>query len=100
MKNNHIPRIVQAVPGEQYTVYCYFDDGKITVMDMAPFVGSGVFAPLADPGVFSGALTVLGGTVAWDLSGRRDPADCIDIDPVTLYEQPAASDPLGGAAIA
>lgn len=28
----------------------------------------------------------MNGTLAWDLSGNRDEANCIDIDPFTLYE--------------
>lgn len=100
MNEMYLPRVVQAVAAEEYLIYCYFDDGRVTRMDMGPYVGDGVFAPLADLALFSDALTVLNGTVAWDLSGRRDPTDCIDLDPLTLYEQPAISDPLGGAAIA
>jgi len=97
MNDMYIPRVVQAVAADEYIVYCYFDDGRVTRMDMTPYVGNGAFAPLSDLALFSDSLTVLNGTVAWDISGDRDPADCIDIDPVTLYEQPAISDPLGGA---
>lgn len=28
----------------------------------------------------------MNGTLAWDISGKRDPFTCIDIDPLTLYE--------------
>ena len=31
-------------------------------------------------------------TLAWDLSGNNDPSECIDIDPVTLYELEAIDD--------
>ena len=33
-------------------------------------------------------------TLAWDLSGRFDPTDCIDIDPFTVYESQSVKDPL------
>lgn len=97
MYETHIPSVVQAVARESHLVYCYFDDGRITCKDMAPLIGKGVFAPLADPAVFASALTVMHGTVSWDFSGQRDPYDCVDLDPITLYELPAVSDPLGGA---
>ena len=38
--------------------------------------------------------TVLNDTVAWDVSGRYDPATCIDLDPFTVYAAERVSDPL------
>ena len=35
---------------------------------------------------FKNACTVMNGTLAWDISGKMDESDCIDIDPFTLYE--------------
>ncbi|WP_368041583.1 hypothetical protein [Bittarella massiliensis (ex Durand et al. 2017)] len=89
INNTCIPRVVRAVAGEDYLLYCYFDDGRITCKDMKPLIGKGVFSPLVDPSVFASALTVMHGTAAWDFSGRCDPTDCVDLDPLTLYEQPA-----------
>lgn len=89
INNTCIPRVVRAVAGEDYLLYCYFDDGRITCKDMKPLIGKGVFAPLVDPSVFASALTVMHGTATWDFSGRCDPTDCVDLDPLTLYEQPA-----------
>ena len=45
-----------------------------------------LFAPLKEIEAFKEACTVMNGTLAWDLSGNRDEANCIDIDPFTLYE--------------
>jgi len=45
-----------------------------------------VFKPLQDIQTFKNTCTVLNDTLAWDLSGNRNPSDCIDIDPFTLYE--------------
>ena len=28
---------------------------------------------------------IMNDTIAWDLNGENDPANCIDIDPETLY---------------
>ncbi|MCD8338438.1 MAG: DUF2442 domain-containing protein, partial [Lachnospiraceae bacterium] len=57
----------------------------------------GVFAPLADEGFFTGRLTVLNDTIAWDVSGHFDPATCIDIDPFAVYQAEAVADPLESA---
>ena len=39
-------------------------------------------------------MTVMNGSVAWDLEGNRDATKCIDIDPFVLYEAPVVKDPL------
>lgn len=36
--------------------------------------------------IFKNTCTVMNGTLAWDISGKMDESDCIDIDPFTLYE--------------
>ena len=43
-------------------------------------------APMRDIENFKNACTVMNGTLAWDISGKMDESDCIDIDPFTLYE--------------
>ena len=59
----------------------------------------GVFSQLADVDVFRECLTVLNDAVAWDISGDRDAATCIDLDPWKMYEEsPVVSDPLDVAA--
>lgn len=91
----YFPKVVQAVAGEKFTVYAYFHDGAIRLLDMKPMLAQGgVFEQLRDEEFFRSRLTVLNDTVAWDLTGRRDPAACIDIDPFTVYEMPAVADPL------
>ena len=45
-----------------------------------------IFAPLRDIDKFKNACTVMNGTLAWDISGKWDESDCIDIDPFTVYE--------------
>lgn len=94
-----IPKVVQAVAGDNYSVYVYFQDGTIHRLDAAPLIQKGgVFAPLQDAGFFRDRLTVLNDTVAWDLDGTRDPCTCVDLDPCELYDScPLAEDPLGEA---
>jgi len=90
------PAIVQAVPGEDFSVYAYCNDGAVRLVDVKPMIAmGGVFAPLADADTFSRCLTVLNDAVAWDLRGNRDPAECIDLDPIQVFETaPIVDDPL------
>ena len=77
--------IVQVVPYDDYTVYVYFEDGKIVCYDAKSLLDKPVFAPLKDINVFMNTCTVLNGTLAWDISGDRDGSKCLDIDPNMLY---------------
>ena len=89
------PKVVQAVPTDEYGVYAYFNDGSVRFFDTKPLIKSGtVFEPLLDIEVFKSKLTVMNGTVAWDIDGLRDTRKCIDIDPLVIFEQPAVEDPL------
>ena len=91
-----IPKVVQAVAGQNYSVYLYFHDGTVRLLDVTPLVQKGgVFAPLRDPNFFRDRLTVMNDTVAWDVDGNRDPCTCIDLDPCALYNScPVVEDPL------
>lgn len=86
--------IYQAVAGEDYTVYAYVNDGGMRKVDIKPFLEGdcGVFEPLKDVETFKNTLTVIGYTVAWDLSGDRDEYKCIDIDPFYVFESPVVED--------
>ena len=89
------PEVVQAVAGENFTVYAYMKDGSIRLFDAKPLIEQGgVFEKLRDETFFSERLTVMNETVAWDLSGRHDPTNCIDIDPFTIAECPETEDVL------
>lgn len=37
----HQPEIVQAIPIKDYTVYLYYDDGKVRLYDAKPLVEKG-----------------------------------------------------------
>ena len=80
------PEVFQAVDAGDFVVHAYMNDGSIRAYDVKPLLEKGgVFEPLRDPGTFSSHLTVMNGTVAWDLTGKRDPNDCIDIDPLEIF---------------
>ena len=80
-----IPEIVQVVPHRDYTVTVYFVDGKIVVYDVKPKLEKGVFQALKNPEIFMNQCKIMNDTLAWDLSGKNDPTNCIDIDPEVLY---------------
>ena len=88
---DYFPVVVQVVPLDNYHVQVYFDDGKIIEYDATSDLQSEVFKPLQDIEVFMETCTVLNDTLAWDLSGKRDSYNCIDIDPFALYELPAVN---------
>ena len=81
-----IPKVLQAVAGENFTVY----------LDAKPLLElGGVFEPLRDEDFFKSRLTVLNDTAAWDVTGNHDPCACVDLDPIELYETcPVVVDPL------
>ena len=82
------PKVVQVIPMKDYSVYVYFEDGKIVCYDMSKMIEKEVFRPLKDIDVFIGTCTVLNDTLAWDICQNRDSTTCLDIDPDTLYELP------------
>ena len=95
MDSRFFPEVLQVVPGDNYTVYAYFNDGTVRRYDASELVmRSGILAQLRDRKVFVDRLTVMNGTVAWDIAGNRDETKCIDIDPFTVYASPGVKDPL------
>lgn len=88
------PKVVQVIPMEDYSVYVYFEDGKIVCYDMTKMIEKEVFCPLKDIHGFLDTCTVLNDTLAWDIDGNRDNTTCLDIDPDTLYELPAAKEKI------
>ena len=95
MQEDMFPVVVQAVAGEDFTVFAYMLDGTVRKVSVKHLVNKGgVWEKLKDPDFFKKALTVMNDTVAWDLSGCFDPSNCIDIDPFTIAECGTVSDPL------
>lgn len=82
------PKVVQVIPMKNYSVYVYFDDGKIVCYDMSHMLDKEVFAVLKDINIFMDTCTVMNDTLAWDIKRNRDSTTCLDIDPDTLYELP------------
>ncbi len=79
-------KVLQVYPTDNYKVYLYFSDGKVKLYDASSLVEKGVFRKLKEKDIFASTCTVLNDTLAWDLMGKHDPADCLDLDPHVLYE--------------
>ena len=82
------PKVVQVIPMKDFSVYVYFEDGKIVCYDMTKMIEKEAFQTLKDINVFIDTCTVLNDTLAWDIGKNRDNTTCLDIDPDTLYELP------------
>lgn len=90
-----IPKVVQVKPNLDFTVHVYFADGIIKLYDMNSFLNKGVFQQISNDDDFISKCTVMNGTLAWDLSGKFDSSNCIDIDPIVIYSNGVSvSDPL------
>ena len=79
-------KVVQVLPTSDYKVYIYFADGKIKLFDAKELVAKGVFKQLQDIKLFMQTCTVMNNTLAWDLTGKHDPANCLDLDSEMLYK--------------
>ncbi len=79
-------KVVQVIPQNDFQVYVYFEDGKIKLYNMSHLIGVGVFAPLKDIKIFKDKCKILNNTLAWDLTGKSDEFNCLDIDSNTIYE--------------
>lgn len=87
------PEVYQAVPGDNYTVYAYMNDGAVRLYDAKHLIEQGgVFEPLRNKEVFNKTLTVIGNTIAWDLEGNRDEYKCLDVDPFEVFNSPVVPD--------
>lgn len=98
MYEDLFPVVLQAVAGEDYTVFAYMLDGTVRKVSVKHLVEQGgVWERLRDADFFRNALTVLNDTVAWDLSGELDPTNCIDLDPFMVAACEIVADPLVAA---
>ena len=94
-----LQKVIQVYPQHDFTVYVYFENGKIKLFDMKPLLQKGIFQKISEVDFFLSACTVLNNTLAWDLSGTYDPSNCIDIDPEEIYQKGSdVKDPLSSSA--
>lgn len=91
----YIPCVVQALAGDNDTVYACYSDGSIRHAGTKLLIErGGVFTQLKDLDVFCDCLAVLNDAVAWDISDELDETSCIDLDLWKMYEEGlAVADP-------
>lgn len=83
----HRPKIFQVIPTKDYTVYVFFDDGKIKLYNAKKLIEKGgIYEILKDIDFFVSRCTILNNSLAWDIDGNRNPEKCIDICPDTIYD--------------
>jgi len=85
-----IREICMALPAKGRKVDCYFTTGHVRRFDMAPLLKPDcgpVFRPLRDRKTFLSAMTVMNGTLAFDVAGGRNEYKCVDIDPETIFQE-------------
>ncbi len=94
------PKLFQVMPTDDIRVFLYYDNGEVRVYDCRWILDStGVFEKIKDPIRFRELCTIMNGTLAWDTSGERDPHNCIDICPDTVYQDSVrTTDPLRSSA--
>ncbi len=81
------PTLYQVLPTDDFKVYLYYDNGEIKLYDCSFVLDQvGVFVKIKDISKFKELCTIMNKTLAFDISGQRDPYDCIDICPDTIYQ--------------
>jgi len=81
------PKIYGVQPKDNRVVHVFFDDGFVRVYDANLLIKrGGIFQLLNDNVIFFERCTVMNGTLAWDVSGQRNPEECIDVCPDMIYE--------------
>jgi len=91
----YYPEVIQVIPTEDYKVFVYFDDGRIKLFDARELISKGIFAQLQDKNKFIKSCKVLNNTLAWDVKGNYDEAECLDLDPLEIYRTcPDVEEPM------
>lgn len=95
LDKDYFPEVVQVIPTEEYKVYIYFDDGRIKLFNAKELIKNGVFKVLQNKELFLSSCTVLNRTLAWDINGNYSEEDCLDLDPIQLYDScPEVEEPV------
>lgn len=82
------PKLYLVQPQDDFSIILHYDNGEIRLYDCTwIFKETEVFEKIRDIKQFKELCTVMNGTLAWDISGKRDPYTCIDICPDTIYEE-------------
>ena len=81
------PKLFQVFPQNDFTIILFYDNGEIKRYDCNWIQSeSGVFGQIQELSRFKDLCTIMNGTLAWDISEKRDPYNCIDLCPDTVYQ--------------
>ena len=82
-------KIVYVCPGGDYRVFCLFSNGQWRIWDASGMLNMHLMKQHMekDSNFFNNAIAVINDTLAWDRTGDRDPYECIDIDPATIWDE-------------
>ena len=85
-----IHEICMVKPATGRKIDCYFTTGHVRRFNMAPLLKPDcgpVFQPLRNRKTFLDTMTVINGTLAFDVAGGRNEYKCVDIGSETIVEQ-------------
>lgn len=101
MSEEYVPQIYMAIPAGAKKVDCYFTNGAVRRYDVNRAIRlGGVFAPLRNQRTFERSMLVMDGVLAFDLTGKRDPYDVVDICADVIYADGVSVCPSSGKAFA
>lgn len=83
-----IHEICMVKPVDGLNIDCYFTTGHVKRFDMGKLLKPNcgpVFQKLRDRKTYLSTMTVMNGTLAFDIGGNRDERKCVDIDPETIF---------------
>jgi hypothetical protein len=82
------PKLFQVIPQDDVTVTLFYDNGEIKRYDCNRVrLESGVLEQKKKLSRFKELCTIMNGTLAWDISEKRDSYNCIDLCPDTVYQK-------------
>ncbi len=80
MSDEYIPQIYMIALAGGKKLDCYFTNGAVKRYDVSRAIAlGGVFAPLQDQKLFERSVLVYDGVLCFDVTGKRDPYDMLDI---------------------
>lgn len=87
------PGLFQVLPTDDFKVYLYYNNGEIKLYDCTWILEqAGIFTKIHDIETFKELCTIMNGTLTFDISLVRDPYNCIDICPDTVYQDSTLCD--------
>lgn len=72
------PSVKEVIPFDDYTLSIVFDDGVKGILDMKPFINTGIFRRIRDIDMFK-RVRVAFDTIEWECG--------VDIDPEYIYSK-------------